>query len=87
LHKREQPELLGLGALPPQGRERRGPIEHHDVMRIPWEQECLRGSKTRGVPHAVRDVLHLVILPIIPAVILGEDHLFDDRPSMLPIDP
>jgi len=64
-----------------------GAIHNGGVLGRHRNQGALGRGKTRGVKYAVANVGDVLLAPIVAALILREDHMVQDRASLLPIDP
>ena len=87
MHKFEEPQLWGGPGAWRLGYQALGAIEHQGFMRIEREERTLGRDKACRIKHAVVDVFHFVIPPIIPAMVLCKDDMIQDRASLLSIDP
>jgi len=69
---------------PPRGP---GAIEAQGFLRGQREERLLGGGTARRGKCPGVDVRHLARLSIIPTAIFGEDHIIQDRASLLPVAP
>src|SRR5262249_14114957 len=64
-HQLEEPQLSHGGGMRRRTSGRLGMIHHHRVLGRQRDQGALRGLKARGVEHALADIFHFPVPPIV----------------------